>query len=153
MRVCPNCNAQTREPRRGSGHQRHCGDCGWGVGVEKATSRRAAPPSVPMLTLLWIGSAVVLVGSFLGFAHLAPDLAQTHVPHFLGGLALYLAASNVFNPSYDSSDVGWCGGLVDNPFSYSDDWNRGMRSLVFFFLPGKLVGAAVRGTYRVVTAE
>ncbi len=148
MRICPNCNAPTRAPRLGTVRRRTCGECGWGTGSEPLGARERPAPSVPTLALMWVGAAVVIVGPYLAFIHYMPMEASGHFLHFCLGMVLYLGMSNVFSPSYDSSDVGWCGGLIDNPFSYSDDWNRFMRSIVLFLLPGKIVGAAVRGTYR-----
>jgi hypothetical protein len=152
MRICPNCNAPTRAPRLGTVRKRSCGECGWGENTERRGSRVASAPSAPVLALMWIGAAVVIVGPYLAFTHYMPLEASTHFLQFCVGMALYLGMSNAFSPAYDSSDVGWCGGLIDNPFSYTDDWNRFMRSVVLFLLPGKIVGAAVRGTYRTIKA-
>ncbi|NRA37146.1 MAG: hypothetical protein HRU15_03315 [Planctomycetes bacterium] len=45
------------------------------------------------------------------------------------------------NPDYDN--MGWCGGLIDNPFRYSDDWNRTMLFFMIFFMPARILAIGV----------
>ena len=39
-------------------------------------------------------------------------------------------------PEPDTSNMGWLGGLIDNPFRYSDDINRFLLFLKIFLVPG-----------------
>ena len=48
-------------------------------------------------------------------------------------LALFLRPK----PNYDN--MGWAGGLIDNPFRYSDDINRGLFFLNIYLYPGRIL--------------
>ncbi len=64
--------------------------------------------------------------------------------------AIYLFISVIFAPTYDSNEVGFLGGYVDNPFSLHDDWERQKRLWFFLLLPGKTVWAAVLITKQLI---
>ena len=52
-------------------------------------------------------------------------------------------ASYFLHPEPDYSNLGWFGGLIDNPFRYSDDLNRGLAFLFTFLWPGRFVANAL----------
>ena len=53
--------------------------------------------------------------------------------------ALYIALGFFFRPQADVDDLGWFGGMMDNPFSFTDDYNRGLLGLRVLLLPGLLL--------------
>ena len=64
----------------------------------------------------------------------------------LGGCALaalltvvYLVASFFVHPAPEASNVGWGGGMFDNPFRFSDGLNRFLFTLRLVLWPGRLV--------------
>ena len=62
----------------------------------------------------------------------------------------YVALGWLVRPKADMSNVGMFGGLVDQPFRYSDDMNR---SLLFFqavLFPGKFIGDAFADAFTLV---
>lgn len=50
------------------------------------------------------------------------------------------------HPYADTSNLGWLGGLVDDPFRWSDDWNRSMIFLKILLMPGRFVGRSFVNT-------
>ena len=40
-------------------------------------------------------------------------------------------------------NIGWLGGLMDHPFRYSDDINRGLLGLKLILMPGRLIAESV----------
>ncbi len=52
-------------------------------------------------------------------------------------LLLYLIISWVLHPKPDQSNIGWAGGLIDNPFRWSDDMNRLLLLFQLILWPGK----------------
>jgi hypothetical protein len=54
----------------------------------------------------------------------------------IGGI--YLALSYYIYPDPDLSDLGWFGGLMNNPFRYSDNINRQLLFLYVVLLPGRI---------------
>jgi hypothetical protein len=57
----------------------------------------------------------------------------------LGLLSVYLALSSINLPEPDYSDMGWLGGMMDDPFRLSDNRNRTIVMVNTLFLPGRLV--------------
>ena len=57
----------------------------------------------------------------------------------LGGLCLYVWISYRVSAKPDYTNLGWWGGLLDNPFRSSDNVNRWLLYLQLLLLPGKLM--------------
>lgn len=53
-----------------------------------------------------------------------------------GALILYCLIAYFIHPEPDTDDMGLLGGMVDNPFSYSDDHNRFLMFLKLILIPG-----------------
>jgi hypothetical protein len=53
-------------------------------------------------------------------------------------LVLYLCLSYAVYPQPRYDNMGWGGGLIGNPFRYTDDLNRHLLFLKIILLPGKL---------------
>ena len=53
-----------------------------------------------------------------------------------GAIILYSLVAYFIRPEPDTEDMGLLGGMVDNPFSYSDDTNRFLMFLKIVFMPG-----------------
>ncbi len=60
-----------------------------------------------------------------------------------GGELLYLCVGYLLRPAPDTSNLGWFGGLMDDPFRASDDWNRFLLYLKILLLPGRLLAVGV----------
>jgi len=57
--------------------------------------------------------------------------------------ALYVIVSHLLMATPERTNMGWLGGLVDNPFRISDDFNRLIFLLQILLLPGKLIALAL----------
>jgi len=60
------------------------------------------------------------------------------------GLMLYFFMAHYFVPVADTGNLGWLGGVFDNPLRWSDDWNRLLIFLWIVLLPGRFVTIGVR---------
>lgn len=60
------------------------------------------------------------------------------------GLVLYLLMAHYFVPTPDMGNLGWFGGILDNPFRWSDDWNRLLIFLWIVLIPGRFVTIGLR---------
>ena len=65
-------------------------------------------------------------------------------------MAIYLMAAYVIEPNPDTSNLGWGGTMINNPFSYEDDHNRAMLKIALFLWPGKVVWWTLGRAYRVM---
>jgi len=66
-------------------------------------------------------------------------------------VAIYTGICGLLQPpNVDWNDMGWFGGLVNNPFSFSDDINRQKFLLLLLMLPGKIIVVTVTATYRLI---
>jgi hypothetical protein len=52
-------------------------------------------------------------------------------------VAIYLCIALFVSPKPNMKNIGWFGGVIDNPFRWSDDVNRMILLLEFFLFPGK----------------
>ncbi|TDE17359.1 hypothetical protein [Dyadobacter psychrotolerans] len=52
---------------------------------------------------------------------------------------LYVLVGHFVSAKPDHTNIGWLGGLVDNPFRISDDFNRWVLFTQIILLPGKLI--------------
>jgi hypothetical protein len=61
----------------------------------------------------------------------------------IGGTLIYVAVSYLLDPQPDMDNMGVAGGLIDNPFRYSDDINRHLATLAIVLGPGRFVAESV----------
>ena len=95
------------------------------------------------IAVMFAGFAVLYFGALL-------ILSFTHPWVLCLGFVLYLLLCYFLTPVADSSNIGWAGGLINNPFRISDDINRFLIIFYLFLLPGKLVVFAFQTLYRLV---
>jgi hypothetical protein len=94
-------------------------------------------PDRPNKSAILVRTVVLLVlGVALVVWAMAEGVAAHKLGYGLGGVAVYLLAGWTFRPIPDTGNMGWLGGLVDNPFRFSDDINRFLIFLKIFMFPG-----------------
>lgn len=90
-----------------------------------------------------IAAALMAAGLFWLPFHFLP-LTGWHSVVVAAGIALiYVGLAFFFIPEANTDNLGWLGGMVDDPFHMSDDWNR---SLMFFNAvlgPGRFIAGTM----------
>ncbi len=61
----------------------------------------------------------------------------------VGAAIVYLCAGFALHPAPDDDNLGWGGGLLDNPLRYSDNANRLLLLFYLLLLPGRFVAEAL----------
>ncbi len=61
----------------------------------------------------------------------------------VGGTLIYMALGYLLRPEPDMDNLGWCGGLMDHPWRYSDDINRMLVALAVVLGPGRFVAESL----------
>ncbi|MBI1246533.1 hypothetical protein GC197_01665 [bacterium] len=56
---------------------------------------------------------------------------------------LYLGISFFVIPRPDTDNLGWMGGMANDPFKYTDDWNRSLVSLNHTLAPGRFIAGTI----------
>ncbi|MPR37305.1 hypothetical protein GBK04_29250 [Cytophagaceae bacterium SJW1-29] len=96
----------------------------------------------PRKWLIWLAVVVGLilfgVGLFWAFQDLSHRAALPIISR-LCYLALYILIGHLITAKPNYTNVGWVGGLIDNPFRISDDYNRWLVFIKAILLPGKLI--------------
>lgn len=176
MRNCPSCNSDliaTTLPHGGAIHT--CRECGWGsdrlrdrklqAGIDTAPDRSIPIRTILKLPIFWALSALVVFGPWIAIVYGIPALAEqqgwTYIeatpqslaadlnPVYWYVMAAYLALASLVKGAIQFDNLGLFGTMIDNPFSFEDDWNRSMLTLGLLLLPGKLVVFTVAGTFKV----
>lgn len=127
----------------------------WLRELVEVSPRRAAEPDSPQVSpqrprgVLLARGAVGAGALTLGIA--AASSATRPVQGFVALLA-YLLVSALVVPRPDLSNLGWAGGLIDNPFRLSDDVNRFKAFWKVVLWPGRLVVTSMRDGLRALVA-
>jgi hypothetical protein len=155
---CPVCNRPvSQSPAPDGGVNIFCRRCGWGA--MPGNTARAEPPRPPIwqVALFWALALAIVIGPYFGLIYGIPALLDVGVLSVDEGVdrivdlvrynywwvfGIYLVICVVFTPTYDPDQTGFLGGVIDNPFSFHDDWERQKRTFLFLMLPGKTVWAA-----------
>lgn len=93
----------------------------------------------------WLIYLVIILGLFLTVVALywivdsRPSDGLGPILIKLGFLAAYLAAAHFIRPVPDNTNMGLLGGPVDNPFSYTDNYNRHLAMLKGILFPGRIM--------------
>ena len=66
-----------------------------------------------------------------------------HIAAFAVVAGLYLALGYGVHPDPDMSNLGWLGGLVNDPIHYTDNVNRQLLALLLILLPGRFLSESL----------
>ena len=110
-------------------------------------------PSAIAVTLGALVSAALLVGEVYLIRQLLPGLSQRGWLIVAGATLGYVIVAHVVRIHPDTSDLGLFGGLIDNPFSISDDINRLMLFFQILLLPGRLIAESLLGIGRLIFGD
>lgn len=109
------------------------------------------PPREPRsraATILRGVLALAVVGTVFVFTAVAGPLASGR-PGMAGGvITVYLLLAYFVHPRPDYDNLGWAGGIFDNPFRYSDDVNRLLVFLLVVLWPGRIASSAIVDMFR-----
>ena len=156
----------------------HCGNCGWETKRIQNSQNDRQPASVSGYDLsaatgikvlgLWMLSIIIIAGPYFllmqipfFFSSLDPDLfnpteasakmEQLLTPGYWIFMSIYIAACGLIkSQDVDRGNLGWFGGLVDNPFTFSDDINRFKFRMLLLMIPGKIILITVTATWKLV---
>lgn len=103
------------------------------------------PPPPVVWTCLILSLAATTGFFYLLFAYLVSP-TPLNVAITVVATGIYLLLALFVHPYADTSNLGWLGGLVDDPFRWSDDWNRSMIFLKILLMPGRFVGRSFVNT-------
>lgn len=98
------------------------------------------PNDLVILARLILSSGIIWVlfkGFFGGMSRIPLNLSTVLV--YSGGILAYCLVGYLLIPKPDWSNVGWLGGLFDNPFRFSDDLNRFLVFLLIVLYPGRFI--------------
>ena len=100
---------------------------------------------------------VLILRAAIGLAMIAAPLviASVGAPFSLGHVGLvamflvvYLGLAYYLRPTPDYSNMGWLGGVIDDPFRYSDDVNRFLWFLKLVLWPGRFATTSIVDLFR-----
>jgi len=61
----------------------------------------------------------------------------------VGGTFIYVALAYLIQPEPSWDNMGVCGGLIDHPGRWSDDWNRFLVQLAIVLGPGRFIAESL----------
>ena len=124
------------------------GDVG---GIECAAPEvKRRSPTVVLLHFLF--AVFLLTCALIGIA-LAAWGSWGWLSFWLVLLGIYLLAAHYLTPMPDYDNLGWFGGIFNNPFRYSDDLNWLLIVLMILLMPGNIVTVGLRDGYLGMTGQ
>jgi hypothetical protein len=107
-------------------------------------------PSVPGI-IIRFALAVGVLGTiyYLLFTYVLP-LTWKAVAITSGIMLAYLLIAYLVRPEPDMDNLGWFGGLIDDPLHYSDDISRFLLFLLIVLWPGRFIASAVVSLMRLI---
>lgn len=96
---------------------------------------------IGMLVAKTILSIAMVSASYYLIFGMSFDLKECSV--YIAILAVYSICGYFLSAKPDYSNIGWFGGLIDNPFKISDDVNRMIVLFMVILIPGRLISTTV----------
>ena len=106
------------------------------------------PGSRHDLVLRCVISAMLLGGWIFVLVNIATTPGGLGAGAFF--TVVYLVVAYFLHPEPDSSNLGWFGGLMNNPFRFSDNVNRWLMFLSVVLWPGRMVSGTLMDLWRTV---
>ncbi|PQO38340.1 hypothetical protein [Blastopirellula marina] len=91
-------------------------------------------------------STLMTAGMFWLPYHYLPLQGWHSVAASCGIVLLYVGVAFFLIPRPDRNNLGWMGGLMNDPFHYSDNWNRTLRFWRGILGPGRFVAGTILDT-------
>jgi len=103
------------------------------------------------LALGWVFSLALLIGPYIALTTYGAPPWGVYTYWLL--MLTYLMAAYVIDASPDTSNLGIGGTMINNPFSYEDDYNRAALKVALFLWPGKVVWWTLGRSWRVIRGD
>ncbi|MEW4456276.1 hypothetical protein AB1L30_26670 [Bremerella sp. JC817] len=89
--------------------------------------------------------AAVIVAGFLFWLlfHFLPLVGWQRIAVAAGGVLIYTGLAFFVVPRPNTDNMGWCGGMINNPFTYTDDCNQWLFCFYAVLGPGRLISGAL----------
>jgi hypothetical protein len=97
--------------------------------------------SIPLLITRLFISSFIVYGLF--YLTVMNQINLINIMTFIIILLVYCLISYKVIPTPDTSNVGLLGGLIDHPFRYTDDLNRGLMLLFILLYPGRFISTTI----------
>lgn len=115
-----------------------------GVGkIEINTEYAARRKPLWLVALKLVGLAAILPVGFALVVPLIPLPMWQALVVSAGVLLIYVGVAFFVRPEPDTDNMGWCGGLINDPFHYSDNLNRSLFTLHCVLGPGRFAAETV----------
>jgi hypothetical protein len=111
--------------------------------IEVNTDYHARRKPLWLVMLKLVGLAVMVPVGFVLVAPLIPLPMWQAIVVSAGVLLIYVGLAFFFRPEPDPDNMGWAGGLVNDPFHYSDNINRWLFTLHCVLGPGRFASETV----------
>ena len=113
------------------------------VGSVDLNTEHVAQTSLGIILCKVFASVVISAGLFWLPFHYLPLQGWQSIAVASGILLLYIGVAFFCIPKPDKGNLGIFGGMVDNPFRYSDDINRGLMFFGAILMPGRFVAGTM----------
>jgi hypothetical protein len=115
------------------------------IGEMSAHGKKPEEPKRGELMFKWIVSIAII-----GLVFKSTVSSSGAAIGFIIILTIYCFAGYLIMPKPDYSNMGWAGGLLDNPFRFSDDINRMLFGLKVLLYPGRFVAVTLVQTFLLI---
>lgn len=102
------------------------------------------------IVLLCFFITIILVGAIYYFVFKEFQFNLKNLGITTGIIILYCLSGYFIRPEPDTDDMGLLGGMVDNPFSYSDDANRFLMGLKIILAPGYFFTESTKNVFLIL---
>ncbi|UUO05234.1 hypothetical protein M4951_17850 [Blastopirellula sp. J2-11] len=118
---------------------------GSGYGAIEVNTKYVPQRSIAVVTFKMIVSLAMLGGAgyWLFRQPYLPDSLVSRLAIIAGVELIYVGIAFFIVPRPNNNDVGYLGGLVNNPFRYSDNYNRSLRTWSILLGPGRFVSTSL----------
>lgn len=113
------------------------------IGSVELNTEHVAQRSEWVVFFKLIAATLMAAGLFWVPFHFLP-LTGWHSVVVAAGIALiYVGLAFFFVPEANTDNLGWMGGMVDDPFHISDDWNRSLMFYNAVLGPGRFIAGTI----------
>jgi hypothetical protein len=104
-------------------------------------SKRTREKHLGILIIKTFLSLAIIVGFY--YIAFGTSFQIKEILTFIASMIIYCTAGYYIMPKPDYSNLGWLGGLINNPFRISDNFNRILVFIKVILLPGRLISITV----------